>query len=167
MCKFGIGCGVYLFAGLVKKRRKPLKNQKIPQRKDRKRERRSKDRSSHSERKKRHIQLSAELNQLAWDIVKLLPKKDRSDEGIKFICPDCKKPHCKNAHADTEYCETCYWGSRNACGKTVKGLKKCNNCLKGEENAIPKPDKTMPDMQRHNGRGTRRRQFPIQHLSAL
>lgn len=112
---------------VINAKEKPM--QKIPQRKDRKRLKRSIDRSSHSERKKKHVMLSAELNQLAWDISRVLPKKDRSDEQIKFVCPDCKRPHCKNAHADTEYCTECYWGVRNACGKTVKGLKRCNHCM--------------------------------------
>ena len=104
--------------------------QKIPQRKNRKREKRSKDRSSHHERKKKHIKLSAELNQLAWDISKVLPKKDRTDEGVKCVCPTCKKPHCLNAHADTEYCETCYWVTRG-CIKETKKIKHCQKC-KGE-----------------------------------
>lgn len=76
--------------------------------------------------------LSAELNQLAWDISRLLPKKDRSDEGVRCACPRCKMTYCKNAHADDENCKTCYWGSRNACGKLVKKIKICQQCERSE-----------------------------------
>lgn len=111
--------------------------QKIPQRKDRKREKRSKERLSQHDHKKKYPKLSAELNQLAWDISRVLPKKRTDGLNDKFKCPDCHRTFCRNFHNDMEFCkETCYYGKLNACGKTIKGIKRCDECDERRERNV-------------------------------
>ena len=130
---------------VITAKEKPM--QKIPQRKDRKRLKRSIDRSSHSERKKKHVMLTAELNQLAWDISRVLPKKRSDGLNDHYICPICHRHFCRNFHNDMEYCKsTCYWGMRNACGKAIKGIKLCDECDERRRNEKSSRSKNLSTM---------------------
>jgi hypothetical protein len=67
---------------------------------------------------------SSDLNRLARNIVKLLPKRTYTNEGR--FCPSCEQPYCQGFDGIEVRCETCYYLS--GCMKKNTTIKLCKRC---------------------------------------